>query len=216
MSVDAVSSDSHSLDYAMRVTLEDGTVHKCTRVTFVGVTANILGDALSSVTGSKLPFKASRESAAATATETGINDFLDYSIRISLLCKDLTKSLITIMSDILIDIFRVDVTAVAESNTHLLLEEVAVICRSFFSCLSTIVLRSHETLYVTALQEVLANDLSNILRSYAIIHNTFRIDYNDRTLGAKAEASCLNYFYFFFKSLSRNLLFKLLENLRGV
>ncbi len=200
----------------MRVTLEDGTVHKCTRVTFVCVAANILCDALSSVTGSELPLQTCRESAAATATETGINDFLDNCIRISLLGKDLTKSLITIMSDILINILRVDVTAVTKSNTHLLLKEVAIISRSILCRCSTVMLRSHKTLYITALQKVLAYDLSNILRCYAIVHNAFRINYNDRTLGAKAEASCLYYFYFFFKSLSRNLLFKLLENFRGV
>ena len=200
----------------MRVTLKDGTVHKCTRVTFVCVTANILCDALASVTGSELPLHTCRESAAATATKTGLNDFFDDLIRISLLGKDLTKSLITVMSDILINIFRVDVTAVTKSDTHLLLKEVAVICRSLLGSLGTIVLRSHETLYITALKKVLANDLCNILRCYAIVHNAFRIDNYDRTLGAKAEASCLNYFYFFFKSLSRNLLFKLLENLRGV
>ena len=42
LSSDCIRTDKHTLDKCMRVTLDNGTVHECARVTLVGVTDKVL------------------------------------------------------------------------------------------------------------------------------------------------------------------------------
>ncbi len=69
-----LGGDNHALDDGVRVALEQGTVHKGTRVTLVTIADNVFFVALR--VQSELPFKPAGEAAAASAAQSGVNDEL--------------------------------------------------------------------------------------------------------------------------------------------
>ena len=100
----------------MGVALKNGAIHECAGVAFVGVTANVF--LISVITGSEFPFKTGRETGTAASAKTGIKYGLDNFGRCHF-GKSLAECCVTIVSDILVDVFGVDYTAVAKSNTML-------------------------------------------------------------------------------------------------
>ena len=106
----------------MRIAFENGTIHECTRISLVSVTANVLLISVRNDISCEFPLHTSRESAAASSAETGIEDSLDNVLG-SHSCEDLAESLVALSAYVLVDILRIDNTAVSESNTVLLFIE---------------------------------------------------------------------------------------------
>ena len=67
---------AHCLKDGVGVALEEGTVHECARVTFVGVADHIFLFADTAL-GSDLPLQAGGETRTAAAAETGLLDLGD-------------------------------------------------------------------------------------------------------------------------------------------
>ena len=74
LGTDGVTGDDHSLDDCQRISLQDGAVHECTRVTFVTVADHILLVA-GGVEG-ELPLASGGESAAASSPESAGQDLV--------------------------------------------------------------------------------------------------------------------------------------------
>ncbi len=213
VSADSVTCDSHCLKNCVGVTLEDRTVHECTGVTLVTVTANVL---LAFASHSKLPLKTCGEACAAAAAGTGIEDRLN-DLFTAHLCENLTQCEVTVASDILVDLFGVDNTAVTESDSHLLLIESSIVKRRssalsslFLSCLVV-----NESFNYTTLYDMLGNDLGNILSLYSGVECAVGIYDHDGTESAKTETTGLNYLDLFFKAGSLDLCIKRINKLQA-
>ena len=172
----------------MRVSLKDGSVHECARVAFVSVAGYELLN-FSSVCRCEHPLSSCWESAAATASESRINDFFDYIIR-SHLEQSLSKSLISVSCDILIDIFRIDLAAVAESHSELIFVERRI---NIVDLLSVWKLFYHEIFIDRCSAEymLIENALYHIRLNF-LIEDVSRMYYHDRSLSAESLAACLD------------------------
>ncbi|EKD51405.1 MAG: hypothetical protein ACD_62C00263G0001 [uncultured bacterium] len=84
----------------MRVTFQNRTVHKRTRVTFVRVANDIFGVPLG--LSGKAPFLASQKTSAPSSPEFGIEDGLDDLIGTHSL-EDFCERLISFESEVIID-----------------------------------------------------------------------------------------------------------------
>ncbi len=181
---DGVTCDSHGLKNYMRVALENGTIHECTRVALVGVTAHIL--LISLVSLCEHPLTTGRETCATAAAETGVKKDLDDIIR-SLLGQHLCKSLVTARSDVLVNVLGIDDTAVAQRHTILLLIEIRLVHRDD-------AVRGNRLLieilgYDVTVYKVLGNDLRNVLDRHISVESSLRINDNDRAESAEAMAA---------------------------
>ncbi len=117
---DRIAGNSHSLEHNVGVAFENRTVHECTGVALVGVTAYIL---LWSDNGLlRTAISTCGESAAASAAQTGRENGLNYIFGSHFL-EDLAECLITVHCDILVDTLGIDDAAVSERNSLLLLVE---------------------------------------------------------------------------------------------
>ena len=116
---DCITCNGHRFEDDMRVAFEHGTVHKCTGVALVSVAAYIFNIGIRDDVACELPFHTGREAAAASAAQTGIEDFLNDLFRRHR-GQDLVECPVAVSADVFIDIFRIDQTAVAECNTVLL------------------------------------------------------------------------------------------------
>ena len=67
-SSDSVTADCHSLDDAVGVTFENGTIHESTGVALVGIADDIF--LVGFVLSAEFPFQTCGETSAATTTET--------------------------------------------------------------------------------------------------------------------------------------------------
>ena len=133
----------------MRIAFKNRTVHECTGVTLVSVTANIFLSAVLNKVTSQLPLSSGREAGTATSAKTGIKDNLDNFLG-SHAGKYLTKCLISAGTDVLIDVLGIDNTTVTKSDTMLLLIEVCICKRldTFIgNCLLIYETLNYSTLY---------------------------------------------------------------------
>ena len=189
-SADSVTADCHSLDYRVGVTLKNGTVHKCSGVTLVRITYNVLLICL--VGSSESPFSTGGEASASSAAKTGIGNYLDNVLG-SHLCKHLTESLITVHSNVFLDIVGVNNTAVTKNYTLLGLIESGIVKR--YACLFYDLLSAgvcvNKTLNNTTLEKMLFNDLLYVLGLNSAVKCSVGIYDNYGTESAKTEATGL-------------------------
>ena len=84
-------ADGQTFNYAVRISLEYGSVHECTRVALVAVAGYVLREVVISQSGA--PFASGREAGAAASSETRCVDLVDYFFRSH--AKSLLQSFIT-------------------------------------------------------------------------------------------------------------------------
>ena len=178
------------------------------RVAFVGVTTNIFLICL--ICRRKGPFQTGRESRAATTAQTGIFNNLNNIFRF-ILRQAFAESCITVESYVFINVFRIDNTAVAKSNTMLFFIKVGLIKR--FNVVIFNRLAVKQALYDTTFEKVFVNNFFNIFRFYAGVETAFRIYNHNRAQSAKAKAARSDYVYFFCEADGFNFLFQLIDNL---
>ena len=195
----------------MGVTLQHRTIHKRTGVTLVGVHANVLHVTLC-VLG-ELPLQTGGETCTATATQTAtfhhVNNLLGGHGG-----QHLNQSLIAVQSNILVDIFGVDHTAVTQSNTLLLLVELGV--RQTMSVLTGITLHVQQTLYQLALDDMLVQNFFCILSLHLGIEGAVGIDDHDGACGTKTETTRHHDFHVVLKTLLLNLRAQLVDQFSAV
>ena len=173
----------------MRVTFQNGTVHERAGVTFVRIADDILF-----VTGLvllELPLDTGGESRAAASAQTGSLDLINNILRGHGL-QDLIQSLIAADTDILMNVLRVDLTAVTKGDPVLFFIEA-----DLFNVidLGTGILVDVIHLHVTddiAADHVLIDDPLRVLRLHMRIENTVRENSDDRSLLTETEAAGLD------------------------
>ena len=160
----------------MGIALKNGTVHECARVTFVGVTYNVL--LVGCILSGEAPLKTCGESSASTASESGILNDLDNLIGRKF-GQALCKSLIAVHSDIFFNIFRVNNTTVTKRNSVLLLVEIGFIQRLDIILMNCLFIE--KSLDHTALEKMLLDDFGNVLDLNLAVETALGIYDHDRT-----------------------------------
>ena len=74
---------------------------------------------------SKLPFTSGGETCAAATAKSAFTDSVDYFLRLHFR-QNLDERLVTVVSDVLVDVFGVDYAAIAKSDAGLLFVKVGV------------------------------------------------------------------------------------------
>ena len=187
----------------MRIAFKNRTIHECARVAFVSVADDIF--LIARLILLELPLHTGRETGAAASAEAGSLHDIDNILR-GLLCKNVIQSLIAVNADILINVLRIDASAVAKSDSLLLLIETDLV-DVINSLAGLSVSIEHLELFddMTA-HDVLLDDTIRIFRFYMCIVNSIRINGDDRSLLAEAEAACLDNFDLICKTFCSELL----------
>ena len=181
---DRVACDRHRFQNDVGIALENGTVHERAGVAFVGVAADIL--LICVVACGEFPFQTGGEARAAAASQTGVEHGLDDLLG-GHLGEDLAQSGITVVSDIIVDLFGIDNAAVSQSDALLLLIESSLVEGLDGVLFNGLLIE--QTGHDTALVQMLLNDLGNILQLYHGVEGAFRINDHDRAESAKTEAA---------------------------
>ena len=115
-----VCGDGHTFDHLVWITFHYGTIHKCTRVTFITVTYYVAYFFF--LACNLRPFLAGRETSAATSAKSGFDHFID-DILWSHVEESFGHSLEAAYCDIFINGFCVDISAVFQNDPGLLIQE---------------------------------------------------------------------------------------------
>ena len=211
VSADCVTCDSHCFENCVRVAFENGAVHECTGVTFVGITYYVLFAC--GLSFSEGPFFTGGEACTATAAETGIEDRLDNVLG-SHGGDNLCESLIAVASDVFVDAFRVDNTAVTESDALLLCIEGSLVESEDVGALYGFAVKELAN-GITA-NEMLGNDFVHIFGLNLAVEGAFGVNDHDRAECAKTETTGSNYLDFVFDACELKFFYESLANVHGV
>ena len=157
--VDAVAADHHGFDYGVRVSFHDGTVHECTGVAFVGITYHVFVRSVE--LAGDFPFYAGGETCAAAAAKARGLDVGKHLETVTL--EAVGKGLVAVAGDIFQDVFRIDETAVSQSDTHLLAVEIHVL--GVADVLSAAGIGVEEPLYLVSANDVAGDNLFHVVRT---------------------------------------------------
>ena len=202
-----IAADCHGLHDAVRIPLQNGTVHKRAGIALVRIADDVFLIRL--VHGGQLPLAAGRESAAAAPAQAGILNHLDDLLR-GVFRQALCQRLIAVIGDVFVDIFRVDDTAVAQRDALLLFIEI-----SGFDALDNIVMDGiiiQQALDDAPFEQMLLHDLGDVLYLNFTVEAAFRIDDHDGAERAQAMAARLDDLDLFAEAFLRDLLLQSLDN----
>jgi len=115
-----VGGDNHALYDGLRVSLEDRTIHKGARISFIAVANHIFRGCLCLQSG--FPFASGRETATTPSPQAGIFDDINNLLR-GVVLENMCQGLITIHRKIITDIFRIDRTASSKNYPGLAIVE---------------------------------------------------------------------------------------------
>ncbi len=113
-----ITGNGHCLNHTVRITPQHRAIHKCTRITFISVAADIFE--ISHCIGRKLPLEARREACSATSSKAGCLYLINNLLRCHL-CEYFRQCHIAIRTNILINILRINYATVPQCNSLLLL-----------------------------------------------------------------------------------------------
>ena len=208
---DGVAADGHSLDDAVGVTLEDGTIHEGTGVTLVGVADDVLLVGL--VLGAEAPFHTGGEAGAATAAEAGLGDLVDNLLR-GHLGQALGQSLVAATGDALLDVLGIHKAAVAQGDTDLLAIEVHVL--RVADVLLVLGVGVEQLGDFTTLDDVLVDDTLHILGFHLGVEGVVGHDLHDGALLAEAKAAGLDDLDVVLQALLSEDLVEIVDDLEAV
>ena len=195
----------------MRIAFEDGAVHERARVTFVSVADDVF--LVRRITAGEIPLHASGETTAASAPQAALLDSIDHLGR-GHVGQDLAQGLVAVGSDVFVNIFRIDGTAVAQSDTELLLVEGHILV--FTDALLESRFDIQQTINDTAFDAVFVDNLLGVFRLDFDIEDIIRVDLDDRAFFAETEATGRNDLDFLGQSGGLDLFFEILDNLHAV
>ena len=144
----------------MRIAFQNGSVHECTRVAFVSITYQVLFIARTLL--SSIPLEPRRESSTASSSQSGDLDLFDHFFRLHG-SQHLLDSLVSVYSDIILDVFRIDHTAVSQNDSLLFADKFLVLfCNGLIFC--------HLMLH-----QMLLYDLFDLIRLYLDVSRHFAV-----------------------------------------
>ena len=189
----SISCNHHALDELEGIALHNGAVHKCAGVALVTVADNVaLGFLLA---GNLLPLASCGETAAATAAQTALVNFIYYILRAHFK-QSLTQSLEAAVCQILVQRREIQLAAVFQNNAGLLCH------KGNFTGLNIAVL-------LVVVQQTFNNIVTNnrVFNDFlAVIHLNLDVldnlvtllDSDQRSQLAEALAACLLYAHMLF------------------
>jgi len=197
MGADRIGGDRHAFQHAVRIAFQNGTVHECSRIAFIGIADDVL--LIARRIRAELPLHAGREAGAASASQPGllhlINDFLRLHGR-----QDLAQRLIAVDSDVFIDVFRIDLAAVSQRDALLFFIELDLVDIQDLLFGDHVFFRQFQARDNTSLVQMLGDDLLDIFRLDMAVEDLVRINGDDRTFLAESEAAGLDDFDFILKT----------------
>ena len=211
VSADCVTCDSHCFENCVGVAFKNGTVHECAGVTFVRITYDVL--LACGLCFSEGPLSAGGEACTAASAETGIKDGLDNFLG-GHGGDDLCESLVAVASDVFVDAFRVDNTAVTESDALLLCIEGSLVESEDVIALYGFAVK--ELANGVAANEVFGNDFVHIFGLNLAVEGTFGINDHDRAECAKTETTGGNNLDFVCDACDFKLFYESFANVHGV
>ena len=110
------AADGHGLQYGKRIAFNDTSVHESSRVSLVGIADQVFF--LCFLICHILPFDACRKTSAATTAQTGFGYFINHTVR-RILGQDFCQRLVSADGQVIVDVFRVNHSAVTESHAFL-------------------------------------------------------------------------------------------------
>lgn len=159
-----------------------------------------------------LPFQAGGEAAAAPAAQARFFEDLDDILRAKL-SQALGQRRIAVKGDVFFNILRVNLAAVAQGNTMLLLVEGHLVQGGVRLRLRAVLLVD-QPLDNTALEQMLLDDLVNVTRGYMGIERAFRVHNDHGANFTEPEAAGAHHFDFLIQTLFGNLGFQAGNDLR--
>ena len=195
MGADGLGGDHHALQDSMGIRLENAAVHESARIALVGVAEYVLD--VTGGLGCEFPLQSGRESGAAAAPQTGVQDFPDDVFRFHL-GEGFGHSGVSVPGDVFLNFFRVDQTPVSQNAQFLKRKE-----RDFLHG------RNHrfrggfpvqQTLQDSSLDQMFFHQFGNVILPDLHVDDPLGIDHHDGAHGAEAVASGFHDFYFFGKS----------------
>ena len=205
-----IAGNGHCFEYCVGIAFQNRTVHECAGIAFVGIARNVLDFANCVV--SKLPFTSGGETCAAATAKSALTDSVDYFLRLHFR-QNLDECLVTVVSDVLIDVFGVDYAAVAKSDTGLLFVKVGV--GKGTNGISRGIVLVQQSFDDTSLDKVFGNDLVDVFQMYVGIKRSLGVDNNDRTYRTQTETTRLHYLNVVFQSCFGNFFLKIFDNFRA-
>ena len=180
---DGVACDDHALDDRQRVSFQDGTVHERARIALVTVADDELVGTFHVLR--ELPLAAAREAAAAASAETGGKDFVDDLLGAH--GQSALHSLESAHSHGFLHVLGVDDAAAVQSHAALLLIEVDVVLA--LDLLRGARLHIEKALHNAAAEDIGLDDLLHVVDLHETVESVLRIDLDEGSLGAEAEAA---------------------------
>jgi hypothetical protein len=190
MGADGLGGNNHAFKEGMGISLKNASVHKCARVTFVGVTQDVFN--ITRLGSAEFPFEACWEAGAASAAQSGIQNFLNNLFRRHFR-QCLCHTRITIPGNRLINVFRVDSTSVFQYDQFLQSEKGYVI-HSWNEFLRHWLL-VEKPIQDSSFYEMFFNQFGHIFRFHRHINNALRIGHHDGAKGTKSVTTGLNNSY---------------------
>ena len=121
---DCVSRDGHAFNHALRIALKNTAIHKRARIAFIAIADYILY--VSRCLGNCAPLQAGGISAAAASAQTAGGDLMDDAVRCHV-GKGSQQGPVAVAGDVVVDLFRIDVSGVLENHVNLLVKVIAQI-----------------------------------------------------------------------------------------
>ena len=200
---DCIAGNCHCFEYGVGVALQNRTVHERTGVALVCVTGNKLLD-VATVAGCEFPLQTRGESAAATATQTGIQNTLDHVVR-GHFGQHLAEGTIAVHCDVFVDTFRVDYAAVPERNSLLLFIEGSFGKSGCVVHILRLGLVIDQSLHRLSVDKVALHDLVNVVHRHVAVKGSLGIYDHNGTECAETETSGSHDLEFLGKSERFNL-----------
>ena len=195
LGADGIATDGHGFDDGAGVAFHDGTIHERAGVAFVSVANDVLFFSLNA--SGDLPLHAGGESRAATAADTGVQDFLDDvgGLHVE---EALGEGLVAFRRDVFGDVFRIEEAAVAEGDAFLLGVErhLGVVMDAFLDHGFDV----EEAFDQLVVDDVLFDDVLRVFGLDLDVEDVVRHDLDDRALGAETEATGLDDIHVVFKT----------------
>ena len=180
------SRDGKSLDYCMGISLQNGPVHESSRISLVTVARHILRKIV--VGGCCPPFPPCREPGTAASAKPRLLHFCDHFIRRHL--QSFSKRLIAALFQIVVNIFRIDLPDMAQSQLLLVSIEWILFLRAHPVSLIILI---HKAGNLLVAQHAFLQNFRHILWLYSVVDQVVWHDlYNRPIFTESITPRCLN------------------------
>ena len=181
--VDAPAADHHGFDDRIRVAFHDGTVHERARIAFVRIADDVFVGGVE--LAGDFPLQSGREAGAAAAAQAAGLDVGEHLGAVAL--QAVGQGLVAVAGDVLQDVLRIDETAVAERDAHLLAVEIHVLGVTDVGAGGRVLVE--QALDLLALDDVRRDDLFHVIRTDGGVEGVVRHNFDNGAFLAEAEAA---------------------------